>query len=95
MIRSRSIEYLRQEYGAPEAGNGYERWVIHSPQRITSLHVVVNSPLKPDRAHVLIFDPALFNGDAAIDVQVSNSSEIAALLSRIKRIATCAPASPG
>jgi hypothetical protein len=69
--------------------------VIHSPQRITSLHVVVNAPLKPDRAHVLIFDPALVNGDAAIDVQVSNSSEITALLARIKRIAAGVPASQG
>ena len=91
MIRSRIVERLWKEFGAPQAGNGYERWVIRSPQRRTSLHVVVNAPLKTDRAHVLIFDPAMINGDAAIDVQVTNSGDIAALMSRIRRIAAGIP----
>ena len=85
------MDYLWKEFGPPQAGNGYDRWVIGSGQRHTTLHVVVNAPARPDRAHVLIFDPAMVDGHAAIDIQVNNSAELSALMMQIKRMAAGLP----
>ncbi len=83
-IRTQTIQRLTREFGAPESGKNYERWVFTPPAPRHRVHVMVNGPEIADRAHVLVFDPGASDGGNILEMDLRAIDELSWLVEHIK-----------